>query len=149
MTDSNEQIANFRKVLVFLEAQRRSLSIAGAGDEFLAAFSSVLRFLKELPKSQILELTGAKSAQTKNRQARLVGDFQMTSLSLDEIERIATDIKTPRKILEEIAVSRFHVPKGSMRSFQNIEMLREKILIRIQNERTHKVIGEIARQNRR
>lgn len=150
MTKSNEQmVANYRKLLDLLETQRRALVTAGCSDEILDTYSLVLAFLKKLPSSKIVELSGSKRSQSVGRQVRLITDFQATSLSLDEIEKIALDEKTSRKMLEEIAVFRFHVPKGSMRSFQNVEMLREKILVRVQNERTHKSMDEVARQTRR
>jgi hypothetical protein len=150
MTNSDEQtLKDFRKLLALLEIQRRTLTVAGSSNEIIKSYSQTLAFLKRLSRVQILELHGAAPVSRKPRAPSLVTDFQPLSLSLSEIEDIARNEKTPRKVLEEIAVTRFHVPKGSLRSFQNIEMLREKIIIRIQNERTHKTIDEVARQSGR
>jgi hypothetical protein len=128
--------------------QRRALQLAGSSSELLSTYSMVLEFLKNLPKSQIMELGGTKELAARKFSKQLIGDHDFELLSLDAIEKIVTDEKSPRGILERIAIARFHVPKGSMRSFQNMEMLREKLLIRIQNERTHQTIGEMARSSR-
>jgi hypothetical protein len=143
------QVVNYRKVLVLLEMQRRALQLAGSPRELLDIYTQILKFLKQLPPSQVLGTEEMVAAGEGRYSKRLVGDFEVQELTLDEIEKIVTDEKTPRRILEKLAIARFHVPKGSMRSFQNIGMLREKILIRVQNERTHQAIGELARAPRR
>jgi hypothetical protein len=139
---------DYRRVLSILEIQKRALQLGGSPSELISTYSLVLKFLKGLPNSQVLDLLGMPEFDAKTYSKRLIGDFQVHDLSLDEIEKLAADDKTPRRILEEIAIVRFHVPKGSMRSFQNMEMLREKILIRIQNERTHAAIDHLARSSR-
>jgi hypothetical protein len=143
---SPESTASYRKVLSLLDLHRRALQLAGASPEVLSTYSRIVDFLRGLSPSQIEGLGELKTAPTFSK--KLIEGSRLESLSLEEIEKIVADDKSPRRVLERIAISRFHVPKGSMRSFQNVEMLREKILIRIQNERTHRAIGELASTSR-
>jgi hypothetical protein len=72
-------------------------------------------------------------------------DEELRRASLDDIAKLVSDEETPRKHLECIAIQRFSVPRGSMRSFSNKRMLVDKILTLIANERTHETIGAVAR----
>ena len=70
---------------------------------------------------------------------------ELRSSSLDDIERLVSNDATPRKNLEFVAIQRFSVPRGSMRSFSNRRMLVDKLRALIDNERTHEAIREVAR----
>jgi hypothetical protein len=65
--------------------------------------------------------------------------------SLSEIEQLVNRVDLSRKDLEHIAIQRFSVPRGSMRSFSNRQMLLDKLHSLISNERTHETISSVAR----
>ncbi|MGO9304923.1 MAG: hypothetical protein ACLP3R_14730, partial [Candidatus Korobacteraceae bacterium] len=67
----------------------------------------------------------------------------------DEILKLLNNEETPRSDLEQIAIVRFSVPSGSMRSFSNKRMLVDKLRTLVENERAHETIGEVARGNSR
>jgi len=51
-----------------------------------------------------------------------------------------------RKDLEFIAIQRFGVPRGSMRSFSNRQMLVDELRTLISNERVHETIRVFGRE---
>ena len=66
-------------------------------------------------------------------------------MSLGDLEELVNNEGTSRADLEFVAAERFSVPRGSMRSFSNREMLIAKLRTLIGNERTHQTIGAVAR----
>jgi hypothetical protein len=115
----------------------------GANPEVVRAYSAVIRRVARFSDADLASGDRKSSAKT-----RALDPKTLARLSLDEIQRLIDDDSTPRSTLEAIAIGRFDVPKGSMRSFSNIEQLRGKILTSIQNERTHEAIRSLARKGR-
>ena len=77
-----------------------------------------------------------------------ISPSEVAQLSLEQIERLVADEKTSRKTLEAIAIERFQVPRGTMRSFASIGMLKEKLTTLVQNERAHRTISSMAQHPR-
>ncbi|NIK46525.1 hypothetical protein [Variibacter gotjawalensis] len=149
MTTKNEGAETaYQKALRILDAYRRSLVHADASDDILRAYSAILRHLRSEKVEQAIE----RDAAPKNASATSVvipPHETVAKLTLEEVERLANDENSPRKLLEALAVARFGVPKGSLRSFSNIASLKERIFTHIQNERTHQTISSVAREQKR
>jgi hypothetical protein len=147
MDNEGQSLRTYRKVLGILEANFRLLMHAGASKDVLETYSQILKHLKDVHFNQISG--GAKGAQSKpKRQKEIVSEEEIVNASLDEIERLVEDKDAPRKLLEIIAVARFNVPRGSLRSFSNMGLLRDRILTHIRNERVHQTISSVARERR-
>jgi hypothetical protein len=70
----------------------------------------------------------------------------LQNMSLDDLQTLVNDERVSRKQLERIAIERFSVPRGSMRSFSNKQSLVDKLRSLIDNERAHQIIGAVARR---
>lgn len=66
-------------------------------------------------------------------------------LSIEESRTLVEDDGLGRKALERIAIERFAVPKGSMRSYPTIGALREKLMTLIRNDYAHHTIANVSR----
>jgi hypothetical protein len=132
-------------LLKVLTAHFRELVAAKSDGNVLRQYSALLRFLKS-GKADFLE-AAAHTDQRVGASRRLpsISEEELRRASLDDIARLVSDEATPRKDLEFIAIERFSVPRGSMRSFSNRRMLVEKLLTLIANERTHETISAVAR----
>lgn len=69
-------------------------------------------------------------------------------MSLEEVAGFIESPGVSRKSLENVAIYRFGVPRGSMRKWGSRDALLDKILIMLRNERVHKTIGDVARAGR-
>lgn len=146
----NKKIADFKNLLHLLELERQTYTKAQISDGLLSAFSVVLRHLNRLSSADILALYPKQhSKHPKSGSNQLPSDEELNSMSLEQIEEVLANETSPRRLLEAIAVIRFHFPHGSLRSLANIHLLKEKIGTRIRNERAHLVISSAARRARR
>jgi hypothetical protein len=148
MADRADRIPETKKrggLLNVLTAHFHALVAAGSDETILRQYSALLRFLKS-GKGELLE--AAAHAERRARASRplpTLSEEELRRASLDDLARLVSDEATPRKELEFIAIQRFSVPRGSMRSFSNKRMLVDKLLTLIANERTHETIGAVAR----
>ena len=149
MTESEPRPRDLRTAGRLIEAQRQMLVDAGADGKLVRAFEAVVRHLFSLSEPQAVQFLRSPTARSAATARRLVDAPKMASLELDEVERLATDLGTPRTVLESIAVGRFKVPRGSLRSAGNSDQLREKILSMMRNERAHTTIAEVAKKTGR
>lgn len=147
MTTSKTLAQSIRIVFRTIDAQRRIMADSGADEQVLKAYTALVHYLFKLNDREIAIILGTASQKGRGSQ-RDEAISKAKDLSLDEVEKLLADPEASRSELEAIAIGRFHVPRGSMRSIGNIENLREKILTFIQNERTHATISEVAKQNR-
>ena len=150
MRNESASSARLSRVLKFMELQSRSLAHTNAAQDIQLGYSAIIRYLGRLPESEIERLFAQSKSKKENvdlRQELMIGDPE--TLSLEDAEAIARDESSPRKLLELIAISRFQVPRGSMRSFSNVRALREKIITMIQNERGHETVSLMAKNFRK
>jgi hypothetical protein len=132
-------------LLEVLTAHFRALVAARSDETVLKEYSALLRFLKS-GKAEFLATPLHGDRRTYQVAATVTAvDRELGSATLDALEALVNDGRTPRKNLEQIAIQRFSVPRGSMRSFSNRRMLVDKLLTLIANERTHETIGAVAR----
>lgn len=125
-----------------LTAHFKALVAARSDEALLTQYSALLRFLRSQPQGFLAGHSRAKRAEASSQPP---DSPDLLSVSLAELERIVDDEATPRRLLENIAVQRFSVPRGSMRSFSNRQMLVDKLRSLISNEQTHQTIGKVAR----
>jgi hypothetical protein len=130
-----------------LTAHYNSLVSAEANGDLLRQYSVLLRFLRRHAASLFRE--PPRGISKKNQQSgRKFNAETLRTAPLEEIERIVNGGGLLRKDLEQIAIERFSVPSGSMRSFANREMLVDKLATLINNERAHRTIGVVARDQK-
>lgn len=141
--DERRHRQSYKAAVRLLDGQRRLTEEAGANSELLDALSAIIRHLNKLPPSQIDKIFSVQKAADPERKWQ--AELRAVDLSLDEIEHIVEDNDVTRRELEAIAIARFHVPRGSMRSLGNIDRLRDKLRTFVQNEKTHTTITEVAK----
>jgi hypothetical protein len=147
MTDDTSDNRDSGALLKVLTAHYRALVSARADETTLRQYASLLRFLKSKPLHFLDEPGDAGGTRTARAGPKpTINAEELCKASLDDLERIITDAKTPRKDLEIIAIQRFSVPHGSMRAFANREMLVDKLRTLIGNERAHQAISAVARE---
>lgn len=148
MNERNESHRDaFKAAVRLIDGQRRLLLDVEAREDIVQALSAIVRHLHRLPSNQIDRLYGI--GPTDTARARLDSAVKAAeSLSLFEIEHIIDREDIARFELEAIAIGRFHVPRGSMRSIGNLDRLREKIRTFVENEKTHVTITEVAKNSR-
>jgi hypothetical protein len=131
-------------LLKVLTAHFNALVSARSDEAVLRQYSALLRFLRSRP-ADFLE-RHAQGKQRTDPAPRLgLSEEDVQKASLDALERLVNDEITPRRDLERIAILRFSVPRGSMRSFSNKQTLVDKLQSLIDNERAHETIGALAR----
>lgn len=139
---SNEETV--RRLIRILEFHRRELAEAGADKDLIETYAAVIGLAK---RQKPADFPGPLKGRKRSNNIAMLSQSELVNLSLDEIERIVNDENSPRKLLEAVAVFRFHVPRGSMRSYSNMRTLREKILTSATNERAHETIKLVARKS--
>lgn len=145
MTERETPRHKYRTVLRLLDNQRRYLADVKADEELVLILGAIVRHLSTLSERQIAQiLESSKAPQSPGVRLAKLAD-EMVDLPLSKVLEMLRDEKTPRFMIEAIAVGRFRVPKGSLRSTGNLQQLRDKVLAMAQNERTHETIVEVTR----
>lgn len=132
-------------LLKVLTAHFKALAAAGSDEAVLKEYGALLRFLKSRDANFLESRERAKRRTDLHQRSPKITDEQLREASLDDLDTIIRDEATARCDLEFIAIQRFSVPRGSMRSFSNKQMLIEKLRALISNERAHETIGAVAR----
>lgn len=127
-----------RKVAIsIIEGQIRALTASGASPSVIKALKSIVQNAKkdlgETPKHRKEAYEEKKENITKNYY----------DASLSEIERIINE-NPSRMDLESIAIQRFNVPKGSIRSLGGKEGIIRAITSFIRNQKAHTTISDLA-----
>jgi hypothetical protein len=132
-------------LLKVLTAHFDSLVSARSDEELLREYAALLRFLRSRKRKSFGHPVREAHVPVSSRLFPTLNDQQLRNASLDDIGMLVNDEATGRKLLEQIAIERFSVPRGSMRSFSNKQILVDKLRTLIENERAHDTIGEVAR----
>ncbi|KAA0573654.1 hypothetical protein [Azospirillum sp. Sh1] len=148
MKDEQKAIANFRAVVRMLDLQRKILAEAHADQGLRDTFSMLIQHLNGMSEAQILRVVGGRQYRDAVKFSKADAISKAATMTLDVIEQVLADEKATRVQLEAIAVGRFQVPSGSLRSLRNIELLRNKIQTLVQNERAHEAISSVARDTK-
>lgn len=145
MKAGNHILISYRKVLRLLDKQRRILTDVDSDPNVIRVFETLLEHLQGLSDLQILQIVQGRKFSETYAALRPVIASDVSKMTLDDVQKIVEDADTPRGIIETIAIGRFQVPKGSLRSIGNLVQLREKVLTMARNERAHTTIAEIAK----
>lgn len=145
MTDGTSDEKKSGALLKVLTAHYHALVVARSDETVLKQFAALLKFIKSGDARFLQEAALAKRSATVTKALPTLSDEDLRKASLDDLQKLIEDESTPRKNLEKIAIQRFSVPRGSMRSFSNKQMLIDKLQTLIGNERTHVTIGVVAR----
>lgn len=147
MTQKKSASGKHTSLYSVLAAHLRSLIAAGCDPDIVNEYSDLLRLLKSRnERSREYYFPHADDSNFRQSVKPAARDLSIMDASLDELLNIATDETTARKDLERIAIQRFGVPRGSMRSFSNRRILVEKLRALIRNELAHETIGRVARR---
>jgi len=135
------------KLLKVLGEQRRALVAAQSDETLLDQYGALIRFLRATNLEELRRIFPEHSPSYKSAapEEPQLSEAELANMPGDEVERIINDESTPRKYLERIAIYRFQVPRGSMRSFSNREMLLNKLSTLLNNEQAHSAIEAVAR----
>jgi hypothetical protein len=144
MTRKEIDIVEFRAALRLIDDQCQMLKKARAEEGLTLAIEAVLRYLHRLPPAQLDKLRGVPPKSTEAFKDRQSYERSVADLDLDSVQKVLDDEDTPRHKLEGIAIGRFKVPRGSMRSMGAIEQLRETLQTYVRNERAHESISKVA-----
>ncbi|GAA0652085.1 hypothetical protein GCM10009424_31700 [Sphingomonas ursincola] len=126
-----------------IKAYRKSLSVVGARREIIDSLDGALAILEsQAAKGAISAVFGSKVIASRDAP----DDKDIATLPEPEIEAMINDEDVTRRTLERIAIERFAVPKGSMRSYPNIMLLKEKLRTLMQNDVAHQAISEISKR---
>lgn len=128
------------RLAMLMEANVRALKISGSDKEILEAYEAVIHFVR----TEGDKLVPESITETRGKVDLPPNDY-VAQLSIDEIEVLLDRQDLPRIQLEQIAIHRFGVPKGSMRNWGRKDDLREKALTMLRNERVHRTIGQVAK----
>lgn len=139
-----DQKINSYKVIARHLQNLSALNIDASGNaELSEALDLLSRYLAKTSPA-IIEKT---IRQLSIKEHNYLDTVAIDALDWDDLEKMVKSVETPRRTLEEIAIKRFGVPSGSMRSFPKVAILKEKILTLIENERAHYVIGAAAKRS--
>jgi hypothetical protein len=136
----------FRAALRLIDGQRRLLQDAHADPAVLRAYEAIIRYLYKMPSGQLDRLLGRKQSPSRARQNLDERAADATDMPLSKVEHMLVDEAVTRTELEAVAIGRFNMPRGSMRSIGNIDHLKELIASFVHNERAHQSITEVARE---
>jgi hypothetical protein len=142
-SDSPMKIERLVKTLV---EQRRALVAAECDETLLEEYAALIRFLRSATANELRRIfprTGL--ARNFEREVLEQAEVEIAGMSRADVERLINDDSTTRRELERIAIHRFQVPRGSMRSFSNRAMLVDKLSALLRNEQAHTAIETVAR----
>lgn len=143
----NTELVQFRKVVEFMGEQRRLLSSVGTDDTFLDVYRLVLEHLKHLSPGDVCRIFANSSDKASARTPLVSPGEDLELLSLEKIETIVSDKATLKKTLEDIAVTRFKVPTGSIHKHTKDQLI-EKITTLANNESAHNTIRMAIQKNK-
>lgn len=143
MINESQKSSTYRRAVRLIEMQRKILAESDAPSDLLDAYSRIVRHLNKQSVREIQKLMGIDRPPVDTDGTTISPDI-LQRMTKAEVERLIASPDTPRKQLENVAVYRFGVPKGSMRSFSNVARLRDKLQTLVDNERSHDIIGSIA-----
>ncbi|MCO5343406.1 hypothetical protein NG896_12560 [Aeromonas veronii] len=118
-------------------------------NELLKDLDKIIFHLKGMSIAETYEILGEHPSKgtSKTSSNRERNRLDISNLSIDEIKDIVNNTQTTRLEMAEIATIRFGVSSGSVASLKNKNMLKDKLLNLIENERTHSVIVDVVEEN--
>lgn len=135
------------KLIKVLGEQRRALVAAQSDEELLRQYGALIRFLRGVASQELERIFGEHRSPLKSETSEQLelSEAEIANMPGNDVEKIINDEATPRKLLEQIAIHRFQVPRGSIRRFSNRGMLIQKLVNLLRNEQAHSAIEAVAR----
>jgi hypothetical protein len=148
--NDDEILSAHKAAIELLRRQIAIYHVVGERSAALDLLNGYLIELKKMPLSKVSSLLRRRNYSSKNDKSDVQINMlpAIEQLSLEDVARFVSKDGLSRKVLEDVAIRYFHVPKGSMRSFRNIEALKKKLATLIENERARLTIGNIAHKTR-
>lgn len=146
MIDDRYALTRFRAAVKILDAQRRILIDSRAELELTEAMSAIIRHLHGLSDNAVQKIVGGPRHKESVKSRKDQEAAAAADMSLAAVEAAINDVSTTRLKLEAIAVGRFQVPRGSLRSLGTVEQLRDKVSTLASNERAHETISSVAKE---
>lgn len=143
---SRKKPSKITNIVRLISDQRQMLSHAGCDKGTIEGFDDLLLFLRSASPEELDRVfVSSERRQTSLPEPPKLSDETIEVLPASDLVQIVGDDTTPRKTLERIAILRFRVPRGSMRSFSNKTTLVEKLRTLVRNEQAHATIEAVAR----
>lgn len=139
----------FKQLIQILDLNYKSLEKANSGTNLLQVYSNLLSFLKTRNETEILQIISTNHNKQRIKQKAgedQFDDHRLSSIGLNEVEKIIDSEEVTKKTIERIAIVRFNMTKGEVSSISNRRKLVENIKSLIANERTHEAIARQAGQ---
>lgn len=136
------------RLLKLLNEQHRVIVAAGGNKQIISEYSALIRFLKSASAQELDHIFSTPSLlHSQQFYEPELAETELVDISRSEVEKLIGNEATPRRYLESIAIHRFKVPRGSMRSFSSRGMLVEKLQTMLRNEQAHAAIETVARRH--
>jgi hypothetical protein len=132
-----------KKLVKMMELHLKTLEASSSDQAIVKAYAAVIEFV-DLEGSNIIDFDDGPVNDPRDHYKYIE---EAKSMSLDSLEKLLSAEGVSRRSMEYVAIYRFGVPKGSMRSIGTKDDLREKLLVMIRNQRVHKTIGEVAKMD--
>jgi len=142
--NEKDMLTEYKQLIKLLENNYNYLFGAKANSNILGNYKNLLQHLKSRKEHDInLIIGGSKSSKLPKRKIEL-SDDQINNMSLEEIHKLLENKKTPRKVIEIIAVKRFGMSNSEVKSIGNKQKLIDQLFSIIENFKTHDSIKRIA-----
>jgi hypothetical protein len=141
------RIANLKTAIATIKAYRQSLGSLGARRDVLGSLDLAIIELERIEGSSQSQKIGKLLALSIESDPFKGNDPAL--LSIEETRKLVESQGINRRTLERIAIERFSVPRGSMRSYPTIDALREKLMTLIRNDFAHHTIASVSRSGSR
>ncbi|MBK8251047.1 MAG: hypothetical protein IPK82_00055 [Polyangiaceae bacterium] len=139
--DTDKAKRDFERALLLMRSLVEPLRIARSDPGTLRTYLLIVEYLSAL---DVAEVTKILARQTQPTESRPVSDEDLTSLSLDDAEKLLMQVGVTRKFLERLASRRFHMTSGDISGTPNRDVLVQKLASLIENERTLQTIERLA-----
>ncbi|MGL6482024.1 hypothetical protein [Aeromonas caviae] len=117
--------------------------------ELLKDLEKTIFYLKGVSLTETYEILDEHPNKKTSKESinRSSKNLDVSNLSIDQIKEIVNNTQTTRLKMVEIAANRFGVSSGSIASLKNKNVLKDKLLNLIENEKTHSVIVDVVEEN--
>ena len=143
--NSPETLDLYKSLIKVLDINFKALKAANSDQQILDVYGKLIRHLKSQETHEILKIIGrGKSSPKYKAPSPKIPDAQIEVLTYDEIEALILNESNTRKFVERIGTIKFGLSSNETKGARNKQQLIEKILMLIENQRTHDAIKSLA-----
>jgi hypothetical protein len=139
----------YQRLLAMLGRTEKYLEALNIDPSLLRSYKQLLRFLRSQPPETVAHIlygTVPAGEKVSKKPQPDLSEQEIRAMTIENIVALASNEKTPRRHLEQIATVRFGMTKGGLSALQNRHALLEKLFTLIGNENTHESIARAAGQ---